>query len=242
MPIELSVIVPCFNEAHRIDHFFSLIGNNIELNWEWIFVNDASTDDTGVKISRFRGQFPKKVKLLELEKNFGKGKAVSEGILNSKGNLVGYVDADLAASPLQFQNFMNDKSILQGKEMIIGIRLKTQDGKVKRFLYRHLIGRLFQTYTSILTGISVYDTQCGFKLIEATRAKIIAEKMKCNGFAFDVELIGLALRMNMKVREELIPWEEKGNTSIRPHHIIRMAYDIWIIRCSLNKADKQLSK
>jgi len=110
------------------------------------------------------------------------------------------------------------------------MRLKTQDDKVKRLLYRHIMGRIFQTYTSMVTGLTVYDTQCGFKLLATSCARKIACDLQCNGFAFDVELLLLALRLGMHIREEPISWCEKGNTTVRTRHIIRMIIDIWQIK------------
>jgi len=229
MLFDLSVIIPCYNEGYRLKPFFDLIQDNLALPWEWIFVDDGSTDDTSAKIRDFIAINSDSTRLIAFDRNHGKGKAVREGILASKGKIVGFVDADLAASPLHFSKFLSSEHLINGEEIIIGIRLKTQDDKVKRTLHRHLIGRVFQTYASMMTGINVYDSQCGFKLITSTQAKKIAQSMKCDGFAFDVELISIALSMHMKVREELIPWEEKGNTSIRIRHILRMMYDIWKI-------------
>ena len=229
MSFDLSVIIPCYNEGYRLKAFFDLIRDNPLLLWEWIFVDDGSTDNTSAKIRDFIAINSASIRLIVFDSNHGKGKAVREGILASKGKIVGFVDADLAASPLHFRKFLCSEHLINGEEVVIGIRLKTQSYKVNRAFHRHLIGRVFQTYVSIMTGINVYDSQCGFKLIASTQAKKIAKLMKCNGFAFDVELISIALSMHMKVREELIPWEEKGNTSIRINHVFRMMVDIWKI-------------
>ncbi len=223
---QLTVIIPCYNEAERLSRFFTLIKANLELDWEWLFVDDGSRDTTANTIDDFRSIAPQKITLITLPHNQGKGRAVREGLLQAQGRMVGYVDADLAASPLLFKDLIEEPEIASGRELLIGIRVKTQDGKVHRLLYRHYMGRVFQTYTSIITGLSVYDTQCGFKLMETGMARKIARQMICLGFAFDVELILLAMKFGMKIREEMIPWQEQGDSRIRPRHIFNMAMDI----------------
>ena len=151
--------------------------------------------------------------------------------------MVGFVDADLAVSPLNFKKFISRPEIVQGKALLAGIRVKTHDGQVKRYLYRHLMGRIFQTYASIITGLSVYDTQCGFKLLAADKARKIANQMRCNGFTFDIEMFLLALKLGMSIKEEMIPWEEKGNSSIRLRHIFRMLVEVWEIRVRLGHVE-----
>jgi dolichyl-phosphate beta-glucosyltransferase len=227
---ELSVIIPCYNEAGRLPPFFSLIREHAELPWEWVFVDDGSRDDTRAVIEAFRADTDASVHLIGLDQNCGKGAAVRAGMLAARGKLVGFVDADLAASPLQFDQFKDTPGVVDGSELLLGIRVKTHDGRVKRLLYRHLMGRCFQTYTSMMTGLTVYDTQCGFKLMAADRARAIAERMRCDGFAFDVEMILVATQMGMVVREEMINWQEMGDSRIRPQHILQMAIDIWRIR------------
>ena len=231
MSLELSVVIPCYNEAFRLGDFFSLIRNNSSLNWEWIFVDDGSTDQTGRAVNEFSQSFDlSRVHLVSVTPNQGKGNAVKQGILKAKGRLTGYVDADLAASPICFKKFINATDLREGEVILVGARVKTQDGKVERYLYRHLIGRVFQTYVSLITGLVVYDSQCGFKLISTAQAKKIAAQMSCSGFAFDVEIILLALSMGMSIREEMIEWREKGKSSIRAKHILQMLADVWKIR------------
>jgi len=238
MSKELTVIVPCYNEAPRLERFFTLIRENLDCNWEWLFVNDGSTDETATLIENFRRLDPEKLKLESYPENRGKGHAVRTGILAAHGRLVGYVDADLSASPLVFDRYLNDEELHAGQRMIVGIRVKTQDGRVKRFQYRHLMGRVFQTYVSIITSLTAYDTQCGFKLIAREPVQTIAKLMKTDGFAFDVELILIAHYMGMHIDEVMIPWKEMDHSKIRIPHIIRMALDVLMIRKRINEVKK----
>lgn len=239
MAFELTVIVPCYNEARRLPGFFELIAANAERDWEWLFVDDGSYDQTVHLIREFAATTKAAVHLHQLERNRGKGRAVREGLVRAQGLMVGFVDADLAASPLDFAPYLADPELRAGRCLLAGIRVKTQDGQVRRKFHRHLIGRVFQTYTSLVTGLTVYDTQCGFKLLNQARAREIAGLMHTSGFAFDVELMMLALALDMQIREVLIPWEEKGDSRIRLKHIFQMARDIWRIRRQLHEFRRQ---
>ena len=228
----VTVVVPCYNEANRLGRIFELIRQAQSRNWEWLFVDDGSSDSTAQDIRDF-AETVSGVKLLSLERNSGKGCAVRHGLAMGIGRLVGYVDADLAADPLLFDRYSEDQTLLDGEEILLGIRVKTHDGNVQRLLYRHLMGRAFQTYASLATGLTVYDTQCGFKLMSRERAAELASGMTCDGFAFDVELLMLAKKAGLRLREEMIPWEEQGDSRVRFRHIIQMAFEILRIRRAL---------
>lgn len=226
MNFDLTVIIPCYNEAERLGGIFDLIRSNLDRNWEWLFINDGSGDGTDRIIQAFTELDPPKIRLFSLSKNSGKGRAVCEGILRAKASLLGYVDADLSASPLLFSKFLNDPDLIAGREMIIGIRRKGMDCRIERYLYRHILGRFFKIYTSFLMGLRVYDTQCGFKLLAADPARKIASAMVIDGFSFDVELLLRAQHLGMYLKEVPIPWEEKKGNKIRPHHLVEMARDV----------------
>lgn len=235
MPAELTVIIPCYNEASRLQGLIELVRAEQARPWEWLFVDDGSTDETAARLAELAKELPERVRVLSYTPNRGKGYAVRQGVEAAQGELCGYVDADLAASPLTFLDYLGDEAIRRGETLLVGIRLKTQAGQVQRYLYRHLMGRVFQTFTNVLLGLSVYDTQCGFKLLQTARARELSGEMSIEGFAFDVELLALALRHGMKIREELIPWQEQGNSSIRPRHILQMMRDILRIRNRLKR-------
>ncbi|MCJ8331526.1 MAG: glycosyltransferase family 2 protein [Lentisphaeria bacterium] len=222
---ELTVIIPCYNEAKRLSGFFDLIEANRELDWEWLFINDGSKDNT-VELIEQHAAGNDKIRLHSLDKNSGKGKAVRTGLLEAKGDIVGFVDADLAASPLIMKRLLKNEKLQDKSSVLIGIRLKTQESNVDRKWYRHYMGRVFQTLVSVISGLTVYDTQCGFKFMHKSLAEDIASKMQCDGFCFDVELLMIANRLGYFIDEQMIDWEEKGDSKVRPWHIVQMFFDI----------------
>jgi len=229
----LSVVIPCFNEAFRLEPLFRLIDRQAACGWEWVLVDDGSTDRTGQALAEFARRSAARVHALSHERNLGKGAAVRTGVLATTGDLVGYVDADLAASPLDLGHYLADPDVQAGRVLLVGIRLLTQEKRVQRHPLRHLIGRLYLTYVSCLTGLTVYDTQCGFKLLSGPRARELFAHVGCRGFAFDAELILRALAAGMSVREVPVTWQERGRSRVRPWSAARMFVDILEIRARL---------
>ena len=232
----LSVVIPCYNEAGRLGRLLDLIRSRADLGWQWVFVDDGSRDGTAAVVQGLAADPALDVVLVRHERNQGKGAAVRSGFLRAERPLVGYVDADLAASPLEFLPFLDGEALRAGRELLLGIRLLTEEKRVDRTVFRHFIGRIYQTYVSNLTGLTVYDTQCGFKLLATVQAQAIAAEMQCAGFAFDVELILLARdRHGMRIREEPVHWQERGDSRVWPHHALAMFWEILRIRRRLRK-------
>lgn len=231
----LSIVVPCYNEAFRLPPLLALIDGNAERGWEWLLVDDGSGDRSPSMLAEFAAHTRADVRLLAHPENLGKGAAVRTGALAARQPMLGFVDADLAASPLDFQPFLDDPDLRQGNSLLIGIRLLTEEVRVRRHPLRHILGRLYQTYVAALTGLAVYDTQCGFKLLASNRARQLFGQMRCNGFAFDVELILLAKAAGMRVREVPIAWEEKFHSRVRPWTAARMFCDVLAMRRRLGR-------
>lgn len=233
---KLTVIVPCYNEARRLGVWRELIREQAALGWEWLFVNDGSRDESAALLAAMARELgPSGMRVIDLPANRGKGAAVRAGIMAASRPCVGYVDADLAASPLAFQEYLDD-AVLRGEVLVLGIRLLTNDKLVERKAHRHVLGRLYQTLFTSLLGSTIYDSQCGFKLLATAKAQAIAAQMRCEGFAFDVELLLLAQRwLGMQLREVPIRWVERGGSSVRPWSALRMVIDLWAIRRRLRR-------
>lgn len=232
----LTVVIPCYNEAFRLEPLFRLIDGQAARGWEWVLVDDGSTDRTGAAIAAFARRSRARVLVLRHARNLGKGAAVRTGVLASSGNLVGFVDADLAASPLDFAHYLADAELRRGQALLVGIRLLTQEKRVQRHPLRHAIGRVYLTYVSCLTGLTVYDTQCGFKLLSGKRARELFAPLRCTGFAFDAELILRAIAAKMAIREVPVAWQERGRSRVRPWSAARMFFDVLLIRARLARA------
>lgn len=229
----ISIVIPAYNEEERListlKKIFAFINNEqnqYQLKAEIIVVSDGSTDRTKEFVLQ---EFGDKLNFIELPFNMGKGAAVREGILKSKGDLVLFTDAD-GSTPIEELNKLKLK-IQEGFDLVIGSRKDPNLVNKKQPFYRIIIGRLFNIIAKGLMGIQVEDTQCGFKLIKGEIGRDLFAQMKINGFSFDVELLYLAVKSNLKIKEEAVIWinddRSKVNVWLDP---IKMFFDLIKIR------------
>lgn len=225
------VVVPCYNEADRLDlsAFRDSVAREPQLTY--LFVDDGSTDRTADILTTFAAEHPDRIQLLRLESNSGKAEAVRRGILHaadSSADLIGYWDADLATPLAAIPSFVNafaDPAIA----LVMGSRVQLLGRNVQRKAARHYIGRVFATAVSQLLDLRVYDTQCGAKLLRATplMRQIFARPFKLR-WCFDVELLarllGLQARGEFDVERQcfelpLQTWRDVGGSKLGPRQI-----------------------
>lgn len=209
----LSVIIPAYNEADRLPKTLYKIFNYLEkqkYSFEIIVVDDGSTDQTPKAIL---DEFGEKVKVLVQKHNSGKGSAVRMGVLNSVGEQVLYLDADGSTPISEIEKLQKE---IYNHDLAIGSRKDSSLIEVRQPFYREYLGKTFNFIVCSLTQIKIKDTQCGFKLIKGQIARKLFSQMKIDGFAFDVELIYLAIQKGLKIAEIPVVWinDERSKVSI----------------------------
>ena len=161
----VSVIIPAYNEEGRLEptvrdavHYFRSTSRNAEI----IVVDDGSRDGTSDLTNRLHAELPE-VRLIRLAANAGKGYAVRTGVVNARGRLVLFMDADGATPIAEYDRL--ERAIAGGAAVAIGSRALHGPGvRVRARLYRRMIGRLFHGLVRTLTVRGIADTQCGFKM------------------------------------------------------------------------------
>jgi len=143
---EISLVVPMYNEADVLDHFFARVlplMESLQLSYEIICVNDGSTDDTFSKLL-LHNHFNSRIKILDLSRNFGKESALTAGIENASGNAVIPLDADLQDPPELIQQMI--EKWREGNEVVIGVRADRESDsffkKTTANLFYKLIGKM----------------------------------------------------------------------------------------------------
>jgi dolichyl-phosphate beta-glucosyltransferase len=202
----LSIVVPAYNEEKnilnaikRIDKFFK------KTDYELIIVNDGSKDDTE-KIVRDSAKRNRKIRLINNPENKGKGYAVKNGVINARGNEILMVDADLTMSLSEYNKL--ERFLKKGYSFCIGSK-RIVGAKIRRPLYRRIPGFVFGLLVNLLLVPGIRDTQCGFKLFDAKAAKDVFKEQKINGFSFDVEILHIAKKKKISIKE--IPISLSGN-------------------------------
>lgn len=214
------LIIPCYNEAARLDfqamRAFATAHPDISL----LAVDDGSTDDTAKKLAAHH------IECLQLERNGGKAEAVRQGMLaalQEPCDYVGYFDADLA-TPLELAARWAARFDAEPElGMICGCRLRRLGADIRRSAVRHLIGRGFATIFSLYLRLPVYDTQCGAKLFRREVAQQLFAEPFVSRWLFDVELFRRfphERALSGIVEDPLLSWHDVGGSKLKLRHAL----------------------
>lgn len=211
----LSIIVPAYNEASRLPQTLPQIAEFIldqPYRAELLIVNNNSNDDTRAIACEFAGEFPF-VKVLD-EPTQGKGAAVRTGMLAAGGDYLFMADADLSMPIAEVNKFL--PPVLTNFDVAIGSREVAGAVRYNEPEYRHIMGRVFNWIVKILAVPGFQDTQAGFKCFRRQVALDVLSSQTINGWAFDVELLYIALRRGYNIVEVPIHWHYRQNSRISP--------------------------
>jgi dolichyl-phosphate beta-glucosyltransferase len=213
--LDLSVIIPAYNEALRIPSTLQSVHEALSQavpDFEIIVVNDGSKDETAQVVEEF-AKHHDRVRLISYAVNKGKGYAVRAGIISANGALVLMNDAD-GSSPIEECSRLM-QAIQQGADVAIGSRAKPDANRVVKALsYRTYMGNTFNSIVQSLLLPGIYDTQCGFKLFKQNVAKDIFSPAKINGYGFDVEILYIARLRSYTIEEVPINWSNVDGSKV----------------------------
>ncbi|HEX4220465.1 MAG TPA: glycosyltransferase [Acidimicrobiales bacterium] len=235
----MSVIVPAYNEAHRLqDAFerfrFAVRAGAVDLDrTEVIVVDDGSDDDTSGRARSLIADFPHH-RVIRLPANQGKGAAVRAGIREARGASTAYMDADMAIDPRAIPLLLQQ---LETNEAAIGSRSLPDSMVESRYMIRLLMGRLFNRLVTAGTDLDFLDTQCGFKAFHTEVARLVFHLVPIDRFAFDVEVLACAHRLGLAIAEVPVHWKHVPGSSVQPlHDSITMLADVFSSRIGLRRS------
>ncbi|MGH2570918.1 MAG: dolichyl-phosphate beta-glucosyltransferase [bacterium] len=213
----MTIVIPAYDEEgrlgptlERVKSWLSEWGGSFEV----LVVDDGSRDRTVTVAQEWADGHPGFV-IHRLDRNRGKGAAVREGFVKSRGDFVLFSDADLSTPIEEYPRLQ--EVVDRGSDFVLGSRaLPGSDLVVRQAWYREWMGKTFNGLVRMLTGIPFRDTQCGFKLIRGSLARELAGEMREEGFAFDVELILLASRRGARLRELPVAWSNDERSRVDP--------------------------
>ncbi len=216
--VDLSIVVPAYNEEQRLpptlDRLHAFLSAQ-PLRYEIVVVDDGSKDRTCEVVEAAMTRIPH-LRLVRQLPNAGKGAAVRRGMLAATGQIRVMCDADCSMPPEQLPRLL--APIIACKaEIAIGSRYaegaKTDVKQPKyRVLWSRLCNKVIQR--SLVPGIR--DTQCGFKAFTAEAARDLFRRATINGWAFDLEILALALRRGFVVEEVGVEWKDDNRSRINP--------------------------
>jgi len=231
-PLTYSFIIPAYNESGRIRATLDeILRYSKEQNWnvEILVVDDGSRDDTP-QIIREYGKLHPQIVLLDNPENHGKGFSVRAGMLAARGDVCLFTDADLS-SPMTEAHLLFD-AIAEGADIAIGSRwLRAELQTERQPLYRQLLGRVFNLVLRFVLGLNYADTQCGFKAFRRDAARRVFLLQKIERWGFDPEILFLARKLGLVVKEVPVTWAHSQGTRLHPFRDgLRMFGDVLRIR------------
>jgi dolichyl-phosphate beta-glucosyltransferase len=209
----LSVVIPAYNEAARIGETLAKVRPYLTSRpfpTELIVVDDGCTDRTVEVVT----QFPD-VRVLRNDRNRGKGYTVRHGVLEARGQFVLFTDADLS-TPIEEADKLLSALQTTGADAAVGSRaLQRELIGIHQPWFREFAGRSFNLLVRILTGLTLRDTQCGFKLFRRNTTRRAFELQFVEGFGFDPELLFLIEGQDGKLIEIPVRWNDNPATKVR---------------------------
>lgn len=209
----LTVIVPVYNEKHRIGKGIKEILNYLKkqrYNWELVIIDDGSSDNT-VEIAQKMLKGKNNVKLVK-NQHTGKGGAIRKGVALAKGEWLIFLDIDLATPMKELEKFL---PFTKAFDVIIGSRkIKGAQIEVRQPKFREFGGKVFTWLTNTLVTKNISDVTCGFKLFKTNLAKELFSKSVLVDWSFDAEILYLAQKANAKIKEVPVRWRDDPNTKV----------------------------
>ncbi|HEX7092024.1 MAG TPA: glycosyltransferase [Longimicrobiales bacterium] len=234
------IVVPCYNEADRlpVQRFREFAAAS---RIRFLFVDDGSADRTLEILRALHAENPEACGVLALPRNMGKAEAVRRGVLaameDARTRYVGFWDADLA-TPLEA--IADLRAVLEERpsiDVVMGARVKLLGRQIERHAWRHYLGRVFATATSMALRLPIYDTQCGAKLFRVSdRLAELFQPPFIARWIFDVELIARMIRQRRSrglpdagtaiYEFPLLEWRDVPGSKLKPWDFARAALDL----------------
>jgi dolichyl-phosphate beta-glucosyltransferase len=236
MTIELSIVIPAFNEADRlaegIERFEAAVADGaVNLpRTEVLVIDDGSVDGTAAIARALLARFPH-YRVIRLAENHGKGAAVRTGVALAQGAFTAYMDADMAIDPRAIPLLVEG---LRTNDLAIGSRALSGSMVESTHALRSVMGRLFNRLVTTGTGLGLQDTQCGFKALRTPVARLLFHLVRIDRFAFDVEILAQAHRLGLRITEVPVQWRHVSGSTVHPlRDSVPMLTDVYRSRLGL---------
>jgi len=242
--IDLSVVIPAYNEASRLpaslERIIAYFGTR-SVAYELLVVDDGSSDDTAAVAAAILGPLGERGRVLRNPQNMGKGASVRRGMLAARGARVLFSDADLSAPIEELPKL--EQAIDAGAGVAIGSRgVDRTLIEERQPMLRNLMGRVFNVVVQIFAVRGIRDTQCGFKLFAAEAVSPIFARTRIDRFGFDVEVLALAQRLGIVIAEVPGRWHDSPGSRVTLYQGARAFLDPMRVRLGIMLGRYQLRR
>jgi dolichyl-phosphate beta-glucosyltransferase len=228
---ELSIVIPAYNEELRLPVSLAQVSAYIRASGretDVIVVDDGSTDGTAAVAESFRDEIPS-LRLISNGENRGKGYSVRHGMLEARGRIVLFTDADLSAPIEEADKLL---AAIENYDVAIGSRAINRGLiTVRQSVFREFAGIVFNAIVRVILRLPFVDTQCGFKAFRREPCHIIFQQQTIERFGFDPELLYLARHHGLRALEIPVRWAHSAATKVNMFRdSLQMFADVFIIR------------
>lgn len=214
----LSVIIPAYNEAQRIQKTLQAVYDYLRakpFTWELLIVLDGCTDNTEAVIAAFAAD-KEHIRWINRLQNRGKGYTVREGMLAARGDIRLFTDADNSTDMSHYDQM---KPLFdQGAAVVIASRDNKDVPFAKQVtpqpMHKRILGNVGNLFIQVLAVPGIWDTQCGFKALRANAAKQIFSVAQINGWLFDIELLAVARSFGHEIQIIGANWVDEPHTHV----------------------------
>jgi dolichyl-phosphate beta-glucosyltransferase len=231
---KLSVVIPSYNEEQRIGKTLTSVSEFLKkqsFKYEILVVNDGSKDATANVEQSSEASVPN-LKLINNPQNHGKGWVTKQGMLAASGDIRLFMDADNSTKVEEVAQML--PFFEQGYDIVVGSRrIQGSNIAVKQPWIRDFLGGVFRLIVHALVPLGVTDTQCGFKAFTGKAAEAIFPQQTIFRWAFDVEILAIARKQNLKIKEVPITWVNDGASHVKLSGMVSMLLEVITIRLNL---------
>lgn len=221
--MSFTVVIPCFNEARRLDRTIDAMVRFTEDRpdeVEVVFVDDGSSDDTPARLDRAAAAHGA-LHAVHLPSNRGKGAAIAAGVRAATGDAILFFDADLSYPLTAIDTAL--AHLRDGADLVIGGRDLAAEADGGYSPLRNLSSAGFNLLVEQTLALGIPDTQCGFKAFDARVARALFSQLSIERFGFDVEVLFLARRWGLRIVRMPVEMTHASGSSVR---IVR---DSWLM-------------
>lgn len=224
---KVTVVLPAHNEAGNLKRAIKETEDflfKICQDFEIIIAEDGSTDGTD-DIARGIANSNHRVRWMHHDERLGRGRALSDAFRESEGSILVYMDVDLSTDIRFLETLM--RTIIDGYDIAIGSRAHPES-RVRRSLKRTITSLMYNSMVRLVLGSYIRDHQCGFKAFKRNSFFDIINEVYDDHWFWDTEILVLATRKGLNVKEVPIVWRESNkSTVIFFKDIINMVFKIF---------------
>ncbi|ANW96902.1 glycosyl transferase family 2 [Wenyingzhuangia fucanilytica] len=242
--MKTGIIIPCYNEANRlnVNEFIRFAKEN--KNYHLCFVNDGSKDNTLEVLENLQTKSPNNITVIDVKINAGKAAAVRTGVkyLNRMEDIsyIGFMDADLSTDFNDFKKLVRTLKFRDELTFVYGSRGKGE-GQIERSFFRNVFSKMVKMIVLMILGLPIEDTQCGAKVFKKEIINVAYKDKFLTRWLFDVEIFirlkkyyGSKVIMNKIYEQPLTKWVHVDDSKLGVKDAVQIPYMLLSIWFSYN--------